>query len=191
MAGGREGGHWKVRGDQDVSFPNLKDIEIGLMRVVHRAIEFLKQCELLKIEDLIPFFPDFVVIDDFKEEICSALEEYSRHIDMLRKEMDESARTAENIRKDILALDTRYAIVEPGERCFVCQYPLLSRQFFVFPCQHAFHSDCLTQQIVKQAGAGKRKRIRDLQGEVERGVSIGKAREKAVEELDLLVASAW
>ena len=30
------------------------------------AIEFLKQCELLKIEDLIPFFPDFVVIDDFK-----------------------------------------------------------------------------------------------------------------------------
>ena len=30
------------------------------------AIEFLKQCELLKIEDLIPLFPDFVVIDDFK-----------------------------------------------------------------------------------------------------------------------------
>jgi len=32
----------------------------------YSAIEFLKQCELLKIEDLIPFFPDFVVIDDFK-----------------------------------------------------------------------------------------------------------------------------
>ncbi|KAF5016552.1 hypothetical protein F66182_11733, partial [Fusarium sp. NRRL 66182] len=41
------------------------------------AIEFLRRCELLRIEDMIPFFPDFVVIDDFKDEICKALEEYS------------------------------------------------------------------------------------------------------------------
>ena len=59
------------------------------------AITFLKRCELLKIEDLIPFFPDFVVIDDFKDEICEALEEYSRHIDNLKQEMDISQHTAE------------------------------------------------------------------------------------------------
>ena len=110
---------------------------------------------------------------------------------MLKKEMDESAQTAENIRNDILALDTRYAIVEPGERCYHCQYPLLSRQFFVFPCQHAFHSDCLTTQIVKQAGAGKKKRIQTLQNEISKGVATGKARERAVEELDGLIANAW
>lgn len=110
---------------------------------------------------------------------------------MLKKEMDESAQTADNIRNDILALDTRYAIVEPGERCYVCQYPLLSRQFFVFPCQHAFHSDCLTIQIMKQAGAGKKKRIQKLESDISRGVSTGKARERAVEELDGLIASAW
>ena len=50
-------------------------------------MEFLKRSpsssELLKIEDLIQFFPDFVVIDDFKEEICVALEQYSRHIDLI------------------------------------------------------------------------------------------------------------
>ena len=110
---------------------------------------------------------------------------------MLKKEMDESARTAENIRNDIMALDTRYAIVEPGERCYVCQYPLLSRQFFVFPCQHAFHSDCLTSNILRQAGAGKKKRIQTLQNDISRGVAVGKAREKAVDELDGLIASAW
>lgn len=110
---------------------------------------------------------------------------------MLKKEMDESARTAENIRNDIMALDTRYAIVEPGERCYVCQYPLLSRQFFVFPCQHAFHSDCLTSNILRQAGAWKKKRIQTLQNDISRGVAVGKAREKAVDELDGLIASAW
>jgi len=29
-------------------------------------MEFLKQSDLLKIEDILPFFPDFVLIDDFK-----------------------------------------------------------------------------------------------------------------------------
>lgn len=41
-----------------------------------RAMQFLENTDLLKIEDILPFFPDFVVIDDFKEEIAHALEEY-------------------------------------------------------------------------------------------------------------------
>ncbi|KAI9862891.1 MAG: hypothetical protein M1813_004063 [Trichoglossum hirsutum] len=158
---------------------------------IKTAIEFLKRCELLKIEDLIPFFPDFVIIDDFKEEICAALEDYSRHIDTLKKEMDESATTASNIRADIAALDRRYAIVEPGERCYVCLYPLLSRQFFVFPCQHAFHSDCLSGKVLAQAGVARSRKIKELQMEVGKGVTAGRLREKAIAELDAQIASSW
>ena len=29
-------------------------------------MEFLHECDLLKIEDVLPFFPDFVTIDHFK-----------------------------------------------------------------------------------------------------------------------------
>jgi hypothetical protein len=158
---------------------------------IKTAIEFLKRCDLLKIEDLIPFFPDFVVIDDFKEEICAALEDYSRNIDALKKEMDESAQTATNIKIDIAALDHRYAIVEPGEKCYICGLPLLSRQFFVFPCQHAFHSDCLGRKVMEQVGLGKGKRIRELQGQISKGLLAGAKRERAIAELDGIVASAW
>ena len=152
------------------------------------AIEFLRRCELLRIEDLIPFFPDFVVIDDFKDEICTALEDYSRHIDALRQEMDNSAHTARQIRSEIAALDTRYAIVEPGEKCWICSLPVLSRQFFVFPCQHAFHSDCLGKEVLEGAG-GKKKYIRDLQAQL--GKVSGIKREEIVRELDGIVAEAW
>ncbi len=31
---------------------------------------FLKDSKLLKIEDILPFFPDFVLIDDFKVSVC-------------------------------------------------------------------------------------------------------------------------
>ena len=163
---------------------------IGREKGIKSAIEFLKRCELLRIEDLIPFFPDFVIIDDFKEEICAALEDYSRRIDELKTEMDESANTAEHIKSDIKALDERYAIVEPGERCWKCRLPLLMRQFFVFPCQHAFHADCLGDMVMSMAGIGKGKRIRELQKEIGRGVALGKRREGMVRELDGLVAGA-
>jgi hypothetical protein len=158
---------------------------------IKTAIEFLRRCDLLKIEDLIPFFPDFVVIDDFKEEICAALEDYSRNIDILKKEMDESSQTATNIMIDIAALDHRYAIVEPGEKCYICTLPLLSRQFFVFPCQHAFHSDCLGKKVMEQVGLGKSKKIKELQMSISKGMVAGAKRDAAIAELDGMVASAW
>ncbi|KAI7896992.1 Pep3/Vps18/deep orange family-domain-containing protein [Mucor mucedo] len=36
---------------------------------IKTALEFLKQSNLLKIEDILPFFPDFVLINDFKVDI--------------------------------------------------------------------------------------------------------------------------
>lgn len=187
-----------VIADRPMSNPQLrKRLWLAVARKVisqsngiKTAIEFLKRCDLLKIEDLIPFFPDFVVIDDFKEEICAALEDYSRNIDGLKKEMDESSQTATNIKIDIAALDHRYAIVEPGEKCYTCGLPLLSRQFFVFPCQHSFHSDCLGRKVLEQAGVGKSSRIRDLQVQIHKGLVSGTQREAVVAELDALVASA-
>ena len=163
---------------------------IGQNKGIKAAMDFLKRCELLRIEDLIPFFPDFVVIDDFKEEICAALEEYSRQIEELKTSMDSSAQTASSIKTSIQALDSRYAIVEPGERCWKCRLPLLMRQFFVFPCQHAFHADCLGEMVLKSVGMGRGKRIRELQREVGRAVVGGKRREGMVRELDGLVAAS-
>ncbi|KAL1839932.1 hypothetical protein VTK73DRAFT_3877 [Phialemonium thermophilum] len=158
---------------------------------IRAAIDFLRRCDLLKIEDLIPFFPDFVVIDDFKEEICAALEDYSRSIDRLKREMDESTQTAAHIGADIAALDRRYAIVEPGEKCYACGLPLLSRQFFVFPCQHAFHSDCLAKKVLELAGASKSRRIRECQVQISKGLVGGAKRDAMIAELDSLIASAW
>lgn len=155
---------------------------------IKTALDFMKRCDLLRIEDLIPFFPDFVVIDDFKEEICATLESYSRSISALDSEMDASAATAESIKNDIKQLNNRYAIVEPGERCRVCGLPLLSRQFFVFPsCQHGFHSDCLGRKVLEGSGLTVRGRIRELQASIARG---GR-REKEARELDALVAQQW
>lgn len=163
---------------------------IGSTASIKEAMTFLKRCELLRIEDLIPFFPDFVVIDDFKDEICTALEEYSASIDGLKREMDDSATTATSIRAEVRKLNSRYAIVEPGERCWACRLPLLSRGFFVFPsCQHGFHVDCLGDAVLRSVGVAKAKRIRSLKAEI--GTAVVKAeRERVAREFDEAVAGA-
>ena len=67
----------------------------------------------------------------------------------------------------------------------------LSRQFFVFPCQHAFHSDCMGRKVLEQAGVGKSTRIKEQQAQIHKGMVSGTKREAAVAELDALVASSW
>ncbi|KAI6104067.1 hypothetical protein EDD16DRAFT_1638645 [Pisolithus croceorrhizus] len=114
---------------------------------IKSAMRFLEDTDLLKIEDILPFFPDFVVIDDFKEEIAHALEGYSAHIDELKKEMDEATRTAESIKQDIAELRSRFVTIAAEETCSMCAQLLLTRQFYVFPCQHTFHADCLISLV--------------------------------------------
>jgi hypothetical protein len=114
-------------------------------------MKFLESTDLLKIEDILPFFPDFVVIDDFKAEICTALEQYASRIDELRAEMDEATQSAESIKRDIEGLSNRFVTVEAGDKCWRCGLGLLSRQFYVFPCQHTFHADCMISKMSFEA----------------------------------------
>ncbi|CAL1716063.1 unnamed protein product [Somion occarium] len=133
---------------------------------IKAAMRFLENTDLLKIEDILPFFPDFVVIDDFKEEICTALEGYSAHIDALKAEMDEATRNAEAIKQDIAGLKKRFITIDAGEMCSVCGLVLLSRQFYVFPCHHTFHADCLIGLTKEYLPAFSLRKIINLQSEL-------------------------
>lgn len=51
----------------------IAEHEIKGKNDVKPALELLKECYLLRIEDLLPYFDDFERIDHFKEVICDAL----------------------------------------------------------------------------------------------------------------------
>ncbi|KIJ45146.1 hypothetical protein M422DRAFT_251339 [Sphaerobolus stellatus SS14] len=136
------------------------------------AMRFLEDTDILKIEDILPFFPDFVVIDDFKEDICTALEGYSAHIEKLKADMDEATRSADSIKKDIADLKNRFVSVQSGERCSKCSQPLLLRQFYVFWCQHSFHADCLIGLVKEYLPQHALRRILALQTELMRSNSL-------------------
>ncbi|KAN0100510.1 Pep3/Vps18/deep orange family domain containing protein [Tylopilus felleus] len=164
----------KINADMPEDDPQLrKKLWLKIARYVVQdkkdiksAMRFLEDTDLLKIEDILPFFPDFVVIDDFKEEIAHALEGYSAHIDDLKKEMDEVTRTAESIKQDIVELKNRFVTIDTGERCSVCAQLLLTRQSYIFPCQHTFHADCLIGLAKEYLPTHALRRILNLQTEL-------------------------
>ncbi|MCL7028399.1 hypothetical protein MKW94_006483 [Papaver nudicaule] len=148
---------------------------------IRKAIAFLKETDgLLRIEDILPFFPDFALIDDFKEAICSSLEDYNKQIEQLKQEMNEATHGADNIRNDITALAQRYAVIESDQGCGVCRREILSvgglegvargyasvglmAPFYVFPCGHSFHAQCLLARVTQCSNRAQAEYMLDLQ----------------------------
>ncbi|XP_033628364.1 vacuolar protein sorting-associated protein 18 homolog [Asterias rubens] len=130
---------------------------------IQKAMLVLHECPQLKIEDILPFFPDFVTIDHFKDAICSSLADYNQHIESLKNEMKDATESAKAIRGDIQEMRNKYGIVGGNQKCSSCNYPLLTRSFYLFPCQHMFHSDCLINEVLPHLTIAKRNLMSSLQ----------------------------
>ncbi|XP_062858441.1 vacuolar protein sorting-associated protein 18 homolog isoform X3 [Trichomycterus rosablanca] len=149
---------------------------------VKKAMNCLSSCNLLKIEDILPFFPDFVTIDHFKEAICISLEEYNQHIEELKQEMEEATESAKRIREDIQEMRNKYGVVESQEKCATCDFPLLNRPFYLFLCGHMFHYDCLFQEVTPHLSAYKQSKLDELQKKLAATTQTAKTRHRPKEE---------
>jgi len=115
---------------------------------IKKAMLLLKESrDLLKIEDVLPFFPDFVTIDHFKDALCESLSEYNQGIDLLKDEMNIATESAMKIRSSIQLTKNNHLVVGSTDCCQVCGKQLTSRAFYIFPCQHGWHRDCLVSEI--------------------------------------------
>ena len=128
-----------------------------------------------------------MAIDEFKDEICRALESYSQQVEQLKQQMDEAARSSQSMQTSIADLGSRYAVIQAGESCSICEYPLLSRQFYIFPCRHAFHADCLVNKLKQEGSVTLKRRISEIQAELGQA-GLDEARKKAMERFDSVVA---
>ncbi|CAM8954413.1 unnamed protein product [Rhodiola kirilowii] len=203
----------KVEDDEDIRkklwlmiAKHVVEQEKGTKREnIRKAIAFLKETDgLLKIEDILPFFPDFALIDDFKEAICSALEDYNKQIEQLKEEMNDATHGADNIRNDISALAQRYAVVDRDEECGACRRKILNvgdyrtrgyvsvgqmAPFYIFPCGHSFHAQCLIAHVTRCTTHAQAEHILELQkqltlmGDGTRLMSNGSSEEDAVSSL--------
>ncbi|UJR25410.1 hypothetical protein I4U23_006757 [Adineta vaga] len=114
---------------------------------LNEVMKILEDCgnDLLKIEDVLPLFPDFETIDQFKKPIINSLEHYNERLTFLRNEMNDASKSIDDIREDLAKYRTRcVATIDSNELCSLCEQPLMLQSiFYIFACGHYFHGDCL------------------------------------------------
>ncbi|CAG4975615.1 unnamed protein product [Colias eurytheme] len=130
---------------------------------IKEAMALLEECSLIKIEDILPFFSDLTTIDHFSEPICQSLEEYNNQIEELKVEMEDATKSAECVRNEIQSFRNRSVLVSVTDVCRVCDIALLLRPFYLFPCAHRFHTDCLLAHIQPALPPARRNKLTDLQ----------------------------
>lgn len=109
--------------------------------------QLLERCTVLNIEDILGLLPEFTSIDEIKDQVITSMERYNNSIGQLTREMDESLITAQHIQSEMKQFSKRHVLIEPGEQCCLCGFPVATRWFYVFPCQHSFHFDCLVKEL--------------------------------------------
>lgn len=195
-----------------LSKPSEGDGENPNSESVREAIGVLEESDgLLRVEDVLPLFPDFTRIGEFKDAVVSSLEEYNRQIESLRSEVKEATSTAEDIRADIERLSRRTVRLPRGEPCSLCGEPAviadgvatersapsltvagtnLLAPFYAFPCGMVFHSSCLLHRILPTLGSHQQSRARHLLSltRLDKDASDSE-NPSAVEELERLLAS--
>ncbi|KAJ1410729.1 Pep3/Vps18/deep orange [Sesbania bispinosa] len=114
------------------------------------------------------------------EAICSSLEDYNKQIEQLKEEMNDATHGADNIRNDISALAQRCTVIDRDEECGACRRKILTAgrefsmgrgyssvgqmaPFYVFPCGHAFHAQCLIAHVTRCTVEAHAEYILDLQ----------------------------
>eukprot|EP01084_Bolivina_argentea_P159467 277728_1 len=127
-----------------------------------RALSILNECDLLKIEDILPFFPPFSIVASFKEEICKSLEDHKTRIEGLRAEMEEYTESVDAIQAEIKSLRERTLKISNIQPCEECYERAVSQECYVFPCGHAFHSECLFRALRPYLSLEQVKRVTEL-----------------------------
>ena len=101
---------------------------------------------MLDLKDLLPLFPETILINNFKDEIVESLNEYNKRIVHLSLDMNNSSEHLREMKKKVIynKKKTNVAIIEPGEPCRKCGKLLVQENFVYFPnCHHAFHKECM------------------------------------------------
>lgn len=155
----------EMKGNVDVK---LKSEELNkvLNYLLHLSDSNDGSLNNLTLKDLLPMFPEDVLITSFKDEIVESLDYYNNRISQLTLEMQESAEIAEKLKFQILQSESQeqagslYTIIEPGEPCQLCGKLLIERNFVAFRnCHHCFHKDCTIRYYLQLKGDYRFKKI--------------------------------
>lgn len=145
---------------------DLKKLNRVLKYLLNLSYSNNRGSNVLTLKDLLPIFPESIMINNFKDEIVLSLNQYNNRINQLTLEMQESSNIAHQLKTQIKESTYNsnkgkiYTIIEPGEPCKLCDNLLINKNFICFPsCHHSFHKECLVKYYLRLKGDYRFKKV--------------------------------
>eukprot|EP01063_Lacrimia_lanifica_P018685 TRINITY_DN25590_c0_g1_i1.p1 TRINITY_DN25590_c0_g1~~TRINITY_DN25590_c0_g1_i1.p1 ORF type:complete len:1101 (+),score=420.49 TRINITY_DN25590_c0_g1_i1:85-3387(+) len=114
------------------------------------AIEMVQDFKDIKLEDILPFFKEDVIIRGVSQELHQVVGGYSQYLEDLKLKMTDLTDAARDIEVDIDRIREHAVHIPENAVCGLCDQPVLSRNnFYAFACGHSFHQDCLQKEVRK------------------------------------------
>ena len=162
--------------------------------VVSRVVSVLRDCgpDVLSIEDVLPFLPDFAQIDQIKDEICEALTSYASKIEGYLREMSERDRSCDELRSELARLRNHRMRVKADARCALSNKHVLSagEPFYVFPSGYVVLSSALKKEVLPFLTEKQQNRVAELEDLLQKSEGEAASVKNALQnELDGLLAA--
>jgi len=169
----------------------------GDVDVVSKVVSVLKDCgpDVLSIEDVLPFLPDFAQIDQIKDEICEALTSYSSKIEGFLKEMNDCDHACDALRGEISRLRTHKMELQSDATCAFTKKTVLTagEPFYVFPSGYVVLESALKHEIKPHLNEKQLSRVEEIEQDLIRNIKRGGVSSQTIDslqaELDGLIAA--
>lgn len=163
---------WSIRksGALDKAMASMDEDE--KRTAIRSALSFLNETNgALRVEDILPLLPDFTIIDDVKDLVLQSLTEHRTEIEQLKEGLEEITAFTQDVQDDIEEMEQKTIVISKDTKCFECGKPVvrlrlmetaddpnLLAPFYVFPCEMAYHTECLLRRTLPLMLIDQRKR---------------------------------
>ncbi len=112
--------------------------------------------------------PDVAQIDQFKDEICTALTSYSSRIEDYLKEMDDCDQSCNALRDEIRKLTDYTTLMNKDAKCAFTEKPVVEegQPFYVFPSGFVFLESALKKEVMPYLNETQKKRLEFVEKEL-------------------------
>lgn len=113
------------------------------------SAQILNECQLLSVEDVLPLFPEFIIIDTFKSDICVSLKSYKQNMELFSRDTSVFIGRGSTCNTALTTHEV-YSRLSARKQCGLSGCPIVNAPFYHFASGDA----CLKSALAKCTASG-------------------------------------